>query len=223
MISFLTFFLLYFSLQVEPPTEYYQISAENFSRLPQVNNAINPKNPDYELLDAAIFHQTNLIRKKFGLPNLKIRSGLYSAAKNHSESMINHDFYDHQNPYNRSLRNLDNRVEKFDGRYFELAENIAEIDMIDTPNEFCPERLSNGEYRYLNCRTKRPYPMMSYWKLAEEALRLWMESRPHRRNILHSEMQYMGCAVRICKHPYATEEGPYARLTQDFASEPLPN
>ena len=64
--------------------------------------------------------------------------------------------------------------------------------------------------------------MMSYWTFAEEALRLWMESKPHRRNILHPEMRLIGCAVQICKRPYSTEEGPFARLTQDFASEPLP-
>jgi hypothetical protein len=91
--------------------------------------------------------------------------------------MINKDFYDHQNPYNKSLRNLDDRVEQFDRRYFELAENIAEIDLIDTPNDFCPERMSNGEYRYMDCRTHRPYKMMSYGTFAEEALRLWMESK----------------------------------------------
>lgn len=222
MIRFLMFFLFLSQTLFSQQSQYYQLSAEAFSKLPQIQMPINPVAPDYELLDAAIFHQTNLMRKKYGLPAFKLGEGLYRAARNHSEAMINKDFYDHQNPYNKSLRNLDDRVEQFDRRYFELAENIAEIDLIDTPNDFCPERMSNGEYRYMDCRTHRPYKMMSYWTFAEEALRLWMDSKPHRRNILHPEMRLIGCAVQICKRPYATEEGPFARLTQDFASEPLP-
>jgi uncharacterized protein YkwD len=79
MISLLTFFLTHFLFT--EPTQYYQLSAEAFSKLPQLQMPINPVTPDYELLDAAIFHQTNLIRKKYGLPPFKLGEGLYRCSK----------------------------------------------------------------------------------------------------------------------------------------------
>ncbi|WP_026994102.1 CAP domain-containing protein [Flectobacillus major] len=220
LLFFHTFLLWIFFFQND--TDYYTSTSQAFFQTSEVNEAIDVLAPNYALLDACIFHQTNRVRQQYGLPLLKYRGGLHKAARLHSESMISHNFYAHINPYSPEYASMEDRIEGLDRKYYELAENVAQVDLLATPSSYCPVRKKNGEYLFLNCETQKPLSMLTYKAFAEEVLKVWMQSKGHRQNVLHQDMYYLGCAGQICKNPYASVNGPFARLTQEFAGKHIP-
>ncbi len=217
MFSFIAAFFM--SLPMFDST-LYQMSEEAFWRLPSVQQPIDVYHPNYELLDAALFHQTNHHRRQYGLAPLQYRLGVHQAARFHSEAMIYQHFYSHGSPI-PGMESFDKRIKHFDGQFRTIAENIAEMGILQTgkDNSYCFDTHADGSYFYIDCKTQRPMPMLSYQTLAQKALDLWMHSKGHRQNILSTAMLYMGCAGQISLYPYTTPQGPYIRLTQDFAGQ----
>ncbi len=82
--------------------------------------------------------------------------------------------------------------------------------------EYCPARQPNGSYNYLNCQTLRPYRAYTYLAYAEAVVEGWLQSASHRKSLLSTDYQYLGCAARISKNPYQHKQVPYARLAQSF-------
>jgi hypothetical protein len=76
-IFFASFFLLLPALlrgQERAPL-YYRMVRTEFFKLPYLHQPMPLAAPDYELLDAALFHATNEVREKHGLPPFRYAAG----------------------------------------------------------------------------------------------------------------------------------------------------
>ena len=200
-----------------PDPLYYTYTFEDFFySLPDVYKTIDIGQPDYHLLDAAIFHATNEARALENLPPLKYNQALHKAAALHATHMIDLDFHSHYNEQIRYFYFPLDRVREFDKKVPLIGENIGEYPLMWSRETYCPERQKNGKFIYFNCKTHKPLEIYSYIAYAKMAVDKWMNSPPHRKNILSPDFQYMGCAARFSKNPYQERKLPFARLTQNF-------
>jgi uncharacterized protein YkwD len=196
----------------------YKMSSADFLKLSEVNKPIDARNPNNTLLDAALFHLTNEERLIHNLPKFKYSYHLHKATNHHSEAMINQDFYNHENPFNPANRKMTDRIFQNTQEFKEMAENIAQHDILGGFEErYCFEIPRNSQdYVFLSCETKKPLPMRTYADLARSVVKGWMDSPHHRENILNPRLKFLACSGRISKNPFKTKRSPFARLTQDF-------
>ncbi|PSR53342.1 hypothetical protein AHMF7605_07275 [Adhaeribacter arboris] len=195
---------------------YYSIAWQDFEKLPAARKTIPLKQPDYALLDAAIFQVTNKIRTQEGKPLLQYLPALHRSATFHAQAMIELDFYDHYNLKQLAYLTPDKRITAFGGFFHYSAENIAQYDIINTDLEYCPVRESKMYFNYLNCDTRKPFKPYTYLAYAVAVVDGWLHSPPHRQSLLSIHYQYMGCAARISKNPYQQRQVPFARIAQNF-------
>jgi uncharacterized protein YkwD len=214
------FFILLFPniIYAQSDSLLYKMSSANFMKLTEVNKPIDAKNPNNALLDAALFHLTNNQRLTHNLLMFKYSYALHKATNEHSEAMINQDFYNHENPYSPANRKMSDRIFLYTWEFKEMAENIAQHDILGGNDErYCFEIPRNKQdYVFLNCETKKPLPMRTYAELARSVVNGWMNSPHHRENILNPRLKSLACSGRISKNPFKTKRSPFARLTQDF-------
>ncbi|QMU27971.1 CAP domain-containing protein [Adhaeribacter radiodurans] len=202
---------------------FYTLTWQEFEKLPSVRKSIPLKQPDYELLDAAIFQVTNKIRAKEGVPLLQYLPALHRSATFHAKAMIDLDFYDHYNFKQLAYLTPDKRITAFGGFFHYSAENIAQYDIMDTKPEYCPIREGKESFNYINCDTRQLFKPYTYLAYAEALVYGWLHSPPHRKNLLSINFQYMGCAARISKNPYQQPQVPFARVAQNFGGYGPPN
>ncbi len=200
-------------------TSLYEMNAEAFLSSESANQVIDPRNPNVQLLDAALFHVSNLERKKYRLSPFSYSAVLHRIAIEHSEAMINNDFYSHENPYNSSKKTLAKRVLGQTKEFSQMAENIAEFDIISGNEEmFCiiePKR-KGGDFQFIDCDTGKTIPMQTYKELAINIVKEWMDSPGHRSNLLNKNYKSLGCSIRLSKKPFKTQNSPFSRITQNF-------
>lgn len=196
----------------------YKMSSADFMKLPEVNKPIDARNPNNALIDAALFHLTNDQRVIYKLPKFNYSFSLHKATNGHTDAMINQDFYNHENPYSPANKKLTDRIFLYTWEFKEMAENIAQYDILGGKDErYCFEIPRNSQdYVFLDCQSKKPLPMRTYGELARSVVNGWMNSPHHRENILNPRLKSLACSGRISKNPYKTKRGPFARLTQDF-------
>lgn len=202
--------------QTLPDLTYYNVSWQEFEQLPAVNKPISLLKPDYNLLDAAIYQATNKVRAAENKPPLKYGALLHRTAVFHAQAMIDLDFYDHYNYRQTSYLSPDKRITAFGGVFHYTAENIAQYDIINTDLEYCPARQKNNTFVYLHCNTQKPYAAYTYLAYAEAVVTGWLHSPAHRKSLLSTNYQYIGCAARLSKNPYQQKKVPFARLVQNF-------
>lgn len=217
LAAFFSWLIYWATAQQAPLTPaYYHLTWQEFKALPAAWKTIPLKQPDYELLDAAIFQVTNKARAQEGKPPLQYLPALHRSAVFHAQAMIDLEFYDHYNLKQLVYLTPDKRITAFGGFFHYTAENIAQYDIINTDLEYCPARQPNGSFSYLNCHTRRPYRAYTYLAYAEVVVNGWLHSPPHRKSLLSTDYQYVGCAARISKNPYQQRQVPFARLAQNF-------
>ena len=196
----------------------YKMSTADFIKLPELNKPIDARNPNNALIDAALFHLTNEQRLIHNLPKFQYSYSLHKATNEHSEAMINQDFYSHENPYSPANRKMTDRIFLYTREFKEMAENIAQHDVLGgNDNKYCFQiPTGNQDYVFVDCETKKILPMRTYLDLAGSVVKGWMNSPHHRENILNPRLKSLACAGRISKNPFKSKRSPFARLTQDF-------
>ena len=197
--------------------EFYEMTGADFMSQPSVNQPIDARNPNIDLLDAALFHATNEQRIKNNLPLFSYNISIHKAAISHSEDMIEQNFYNHVNPF--SNRKLGDRISGFTIEFKIMAENIAQHDLIETgknPNYCFAYPKNENDFIFRDCQTKLPLSMMTYVKFSRNLVNSWMNSPHHRDNILNPQYTYMACSARLSKNPFREAKSPFARITQDF-------
>lgn len=139
-----------------------------------------------------IFHLTNRQRTEREIEPLTYEAKLADAACAHSRDMIQRDFFRHENPDGRGPSE---RVARQHRQLIgETGENIA------------------GQSGPGHARGR---------SLATQTVDQWMDSPPHRKNILHSDFTHLGVCV--------VQQGNTIRATQVFArvraylASPLPH
>lgn len=169
--------------------QYYQMSAEEFKNYSPANEIIDYNNVNYYLLNAAIFHDTNLIRQENSVALLSYSRALEKAAQGHSEDMIKQDFFSHDNP------------------------NTGK-DPFDRMGD---EGVTEG-YRGENIAASS-WQSWTYNQLAEKFVHdMWWNSSGHRDNMLNANYNYLGVGTYTGSTTFMDGEWDTVTATQNFGS-----
>ncbi|MDZ7317290.1 MAG: CAP domain-containing protein [candidate division KSB1 bacterium] len=114
---------------------YDKFDEKSFAAYPPALERIDMDHIDFPLLHAAVFYETNRIRKLHQLPEFHHSNALEQAARKHSLDMVNHNFYSHTSPV-KGKTTLTERAAVVGIRDCELAENISELSGLElVPNQ----------------------------------------------------------------------------------------
>jgi uncharacterized protein YkwD len=177
--------------------DYENITNENFRTEDIFNQKIDTENVDYPLLHAAIFYVTNEVRTKKGLEPFSFNVNLEIAAWHHSKAMAEKGFFNHNNIHERKRRTPNERAVFAGITNPFLAENIAETSAL---------QYTSGDPIYIIDKNKGvfsyedggdPIESETYLGVAEIVVDQWMNSRPHRKNILSPDGLQLGCGAYL--------------------------
>lgn len=195
--------------------DYQQYSVKGFRDNKSFLRAIDFVNPDYALINAAVFYVTNEQRVRKKLPPLEHNSHLELAAWHHSKSMADGRFFNHINASVKARRTPDDRAKLAGITNPYIAENIAEmpaIEYVQGKEVFVIDKKA-GTFSYTN--GGEVIPPHTYLSFAEAVVAQWMDSPPHRKNILSKEALQLGCGIYL----YADRDFynmPTFKATQNF-------
>jgi uncharacterized protein YkwD len=196
--------------------DFYLLSSEDFLRLDRLNQPIPLKAIDYSLLQATIFHATNLERIAQGLPEFSFSKEVESAAVSHAKDMVKLNFYSHTSPV-KSRKTPLNRLSAQGITPHFFGENIGKTFGIqyEEGKKVIKPKIA-GEFRYSETPQGEPIPPHTYSSFAKKIVKLWMDSPGHRQNILNPNFTHLGCGT------YADFEkkffdAPYIMAVQNFA------
>lgn len=222
MLKNIKYYTLVFSLlsgNVFSQSDYYSYTLKNFRRSEQFNQIIDLQNPDLARLHAVVFYLTNEQRKKRRLSELSYHPKLEASSVIHSESMVKYDFFSHINPNSKKLHDPNDRARFVGIENPYLAENIAESFVLKytAGDEVYPG--DKGIFSYK--KNGDPIQTHSYLSLGESMIKSWMNSPPHRDNILSKKAVQLGCGTAFyLKKDF--NEMPAVIATQNFQFyEPL--
>ena len=215
---FIVCFFGVFNLCAQEAYYKYYISdvSADFLLDDNLKNRINLLNFDMHFLNAAVFHLTNIERFNADLPLFGFYDNLYKSAALHSESMIEYDYFDHVNRIQKKWRTPKDRILYFNSSYRFLAENILENNLLEHEGEILEYRTvnnSDGTLLYLDLNGNE-INYGSYFYIAKRLVLQWMNSPPHRANILDDNLRLLGCSCAIDE----TKVPVMIRCTQNFGT-----
>jgi uncharacterized protein YkwD len=175
---------------------------------------------DYHLLNAAVFYYTNKFRESRHLTAFVFSPQLRNAAEFHSIDMVNHRFYAHINPKLPSMRNPSLRVHYFKFQSETVGENIAQQFLLDYKSGEGFNAQGTGDqlnYHFTDGKKNGSVmPPLTYGSFADQIVKQWIASPPHRDNMLDKSYTYMGCGIFASRFSMTKNGIPYAYGTQDF-------
>ena len=177
-------------------------------------SAIDVDQLQSELIGAAIWRETNLVRVRHGLRALAYCPACRAAAQRYSDDMVERDFFraDHSHP-DSSLATPHRRMDaaKLTGATG-WGENIAlSFALRYQSGALFYEPLKPGE-PFLDANQKPLLPH-SYESFARTVVEQWMNSEHHRENILDRDWTHFGAA---CTGLREKNGFPKLNCTQDF-------
>lgn len=183
---------------------------------------IDYRNPDYGLLNAAVFYHTNKYRLSKDRQALIFSPELRDAAVYHSLRMVEQGFYDHTNRRVSSMRTVVDRAQYFGFYNSFVGENIDREFVLDYRSgaNYSPQ-MENGQMQYYTITgdALAPMPVLTYNQLAENLLTEWINSSGHRKNMLMSEYSYLGTGVIPDHLNFDKQQIPEVLATQVFGGE----
>jgi uncharacterized protein YkwD len=184
---------------------FTRYNSSSFAALPSARQIINPNAVNYDVLEAAVFHETNRRRQQQRLPALKHDEKARAAAKMQSRDMAKGAFVGHENP-DPAKKTMSDRATLAGLSPQVLAENVASAfgRRYKSGQSFCTREV-NGRKIYSYEPDGPAIPLHTYLSFAEALVDSWMKSPGHRKNILHTEVQYLGCACELPRNPNAME------------------
>lgn len=219
LIGFLVVILLSFSSIAQNWTAamYQRYNHTTFANSVLAQQRIDPNRVDYELLHAAIFYMTNRMRQKKGRSLLKYEGRLEGAAQAHSKDMVRHSFFAHISPIT-GKKTPDDRVRAF-GITASTGENIIEQIILDVKGKkgqykfYVPSQ--NGGYFSLTLGGE-PLNNHTYLSFAQNCVKRWMNSKGHRKIMLHKIFKYLGCGCDLKIYSNADRPAQFT-CTQNYA------
>lgn len=200
----------------EHANPYIDLTLEEFLQLEQLREPIDFESIDYPLIQAAVFHLTNSERIEAGREPLAYFAGLEQAAMAHSQAMEQRGFFSHRSPV-PGMERVPDRYAAFGFSAGGWGENINLTHGIEYESGrgvYSPAQ--NGGYFSYELKGD-PIPPRTSLRLAEEAVRSWMASPGHRRNILKPSFRYLGVgAAHFRKASFHDIDSFY--FTQNFAA-----
>jgi uncharacterized protein YkwD len=196
---------------------YDTFSQEDFERYRPSGMEIDLSDVDYPLLHAAVFYETNSRRNEHGVPVFLHLTELEQASFLHSRDMVEKGFFSHENPYDPGRRTPWHRMAAFGVDSGYIAENITEAFGIRyEPGS--PVIIPDGEStEFRDYESGEAIGTHTYRSFAESVVESWMQSPPHRANILDPALRYLGCGAYHYKN--ASFHGMHQfKVTQNFSS-----
>jgi len=203
------------------PKNYYSMSIAEFMALEIIKSKVDINNPDYELLNAVVFHATNQQRLKLKLKTLKHSTSLEKAAMLHSSNMVKHNFFDHIDKKNKDLKEPDNRIMKSGGKYAATGENIHRITIynITGKTDYIIE-FDKGIPIYYQITPRgqkgNKFEILTYLEAGQKVVESWMKSSGHKANIIDKNFTELGCGSFIKLGSSNGEHMPELYFTQNF-------
>lgn len=150
---------------------------------------IEPDSVNLELLEYAIFLQTNLQRQRLGLWPLKFEPRTHSVARSHSEEMVSMSYFSHTSPVpkNQTLRM---RMSHAGLKQTTAGENIAIYPIFKKQEILVEKQLpeSSAPRDFWRNHGVR----FTYDEFAKNIVDRWMNSPGHRSNILSDYFRFLG-------------------------------
>lgn len=187
--------LTYAQRRADPAAPLFDMPAEQFFAAPQAGRTLDARSVDYDVISAAIFHETNLRRRENGKPPLGHDPRLVAAARTHAASMAQQNYVSHTDPHRSERRTPRDRalLAGFISRY--LAENIAtHLDIHYEAGRMIYRVPEGSGFSYRP--QGPPIPRHTYRSFAASLLAQWMNSPEHRRNILADQPEFFGADCR---------------------------
>ena len=171
-----------------------------------------------EILNAEVLWMTNQQRIKYGLRTLEFSEGLQRMATIHSQQMQQHQFFSHENPYDRRLRTLSDRINAAKDSQLEtfriFGENIAKYPMLKAGVPYSVRLKAGKPHFHTRKGELLPYTCTEFARAVVEG---WMNSPGHRANILNPNFEFIGCGCsRIAKRQKPGYNMIYYIMTQNF-------
>lgn len=195
-------------------SSYYQLSTEDFFKLPEVNAPVDTRNPDLQLLQAAVFFASNEARKDYRKNLFTHDQSLQEAARLQADYVKNLGRLDHRNRQ-RGKRKISERIEHFGGDFAAVAENLVRIHLLE---------LGENNLYYHNDRGEpvdkhgQPLRKLSYAEAARKAVKNWLQSTGHRANLLG---KYDHLGVGSSQIALSKDGIPQVYLAQNFGNKEL--
>jgi hypothetical protein len=178
---------------------FAEMAPADFWRLPQLQETVDVAGLDRALLAAAIFHETNRRRESAGLPWLLHRRQLEEAADLQAAILALGMQLTHDSPL-PGRRTPDERVRWTGLRPQLVTENLAmTMLLIPPPANEVHVHTEDGRRVFSAEAGGPPVAGHSYASLARVVVGQWMNSPPHRANVLDPRVTSLGCAVRACR------------------------
>jgi uncharacterized protein YkwD len=169
-------------------------NAQSFRRAAAPAQVLNPKRLNRALLDAAVFHETNVRRQKHGLARLLLHPQARQMARMQSRGMADMGEVSHEHP-DRARRTLSDRAQAAGLKGALFAENVASaFGRNYRSGDPFYVREENGRKIPSQQPNGPPIPRHTYLSFAVALVDSWMASPGHRRNILLSEATHLGTA-----------------------------
>lgn len=181
------------------PRPLTQWAPEKFAELPALQTKLHSAQLDHTLLAAAIFHETNRVRREHGLRPFRWLAPLDEAADLQANSIALDQTVGHTNLF-PALLTIGDRLERVGLPGGRAAENAAALPLLDidpahgiriTRHENQPVAADD-----VTGRIGQPH---TYATFAAAALKAWMDSPGHRANILNPGFESLGCSGRAMK------------------------
>jgi len=144
---------------------YNRYDYTNYTTYAAFNQRIVESGYDSDLLEAAIFYETNRQRSLHGLKQFKFDYNLYVCAHNHSYDMVEYNFFSHTSVV-EGKTTMSDRMKQVGYANRACAENIVYTYIEDT-----------------------------YAESAKSVVDVWMNSPGHRANILNPDYTHLGCGA----------------------------
>jgi uncharacterized protein YkwD len=191
--------------------DWSRLPAEKFARLPELQQRIDPAHFDEALLSTAIFHETNRVRRRLGLPLFKHLEKLDAAAELKAAAGVLEPELRHESALPAHALPAD-RVKSVGLEYRIVAENLARLPAYDLPEgvKKVGVRKRGGREEYYRLDTGRALERRTYENFAVYVVDSWMNSPGHRANIVNAALTSLGCAARPCEAPVSGHEQVYA-------------
>lgn len=187
-------------LSCAPAEELRAGSPDRFSELAVAQQPVDVEDPDYALLNEAIFHETNRSRELNGLGPLTHRSELDRASCAHAEAMVSQDFFAHRNPNGESAATPLQRVRAQGLEPGYVAENIGQVFALRYDSgERVFVREEGGRTVFSREPGGEPLGYRSYLELAQTAVASWLGSEGHRANILSERASQFGAGCQLAE------------------------
>ena len=195
--------------------DYTTLNSSEFLSDIELSMTVNPDSFNYSLFHAALLHLTNIQRIDHEKLTLLYFVDLESSSKIHSLEMSKHHFFNHLNKFNKDLETPADRIFSYNENYQIIGENIVSNNLIDYDGdylEFSIQIVDDKQlFTYENGEALRN---VSYINLAKRLMKQWMDSPPHKKNILSKDYTLIGCGCAL------EQGGDFVKIncTQNFGS-----